>query len=380
VAENENGMDKTEEATPRRREDARKKGQVARSRELNTFASLLGAGVALLMLGPLLLQGLQELLVQGLRFDYERAYDSFAMTTQLSGSMRRALVLLLPMILVMAVLSLLSPLALGGFLFSVDQLQPKYERIDPLKGLKRIFSVKSLLELVKAVAKFLLVTLMVAFVLRLVLADIIALPLQEAAPAMQQAARILLYCFLAFSTVLLLVVAIDVPWQLWDFSRQLMMTKQEVREEMKETEGKPELKQAIRARQQEVASRRMMEKVPGADVVITNPTHYAVAIKYDQNGSGAPRVVAKGKDHVAARIRELAKENGVALFAAPPLARALYASTALDQEIPENLFVAVAQVLAYIYQLRQAAAGSRVIPHPPTNIKVPDEYTRKEQP
>lgn len=380
MAENENGMDKTEEATPRRREDARKKGQVARSRELNTFASLLGAGVALLMLGPLLLQGLQELLVQGLRFDYERAYDSFAMTTQLSGSMRRALVLLLPMILVMAVLSLLSPLALGGFLFSVDQLQPKYERIDPLKGLKRIFSVKSLLELVKAVAKFLLVTLMVAFVLRLVLADIIALPLQEAAPAMQQAARILLYCFLAFSMVLLLVVAIDVPWQLWDFSRQLMMTKQEVREEMKETEGKPELKQAIRARQQEVASRRMMEKVPGADVVITNPTHYAVAIKYDQNGSGAPRVVAKGKDHVAARIRELAKENGVALFAAPPLARALYASTALDQEIPENLFVAVAQVLAYIYQLRQAAAGSRVIPHPPTNIKVPDEYTRKEQP
>lgn len=380
MAENENGMDKTEEATPRRREDARKKGQVARSRELNTFASLLGAGVALLMLGPLLLQGLQELLVQGLRFDYERAYDSFAMTTQLSGSMRRALVLLLPMILVMAVLSLLSPLALGGFLFSVDQLQPKYERIDPLKGLKRIFSVKSLLELVKAVAKFLLVTLMVAFVLRLVLADIIALPLQEAAPAMRQAARILLYCFLAFSMVLLLVVAIDVPWQLWDFSRQLMMTKQEVREEMKETEGKPELKQAIRARQQEIAARRMMEMVPGADVVITNPTHYAVAIKYDQNGSGAPRVVAKGKDHVAARIRELAKENGVALFAAPPLARALYASTALDQEIPENLFVAVAQVLAYIYQLRQAAAGSRVIPHPPTNIKVPDEYTRKEQP
>lgn len=379
MAENADGMDKTEEATPKRREDARKKGQIPRSRELNTFASLLGSGLALLLLGPLLLEGLQGLLIHSLRFDHARAYDSLAMGSELYAALRSSLLLLAPLFGFMTLVTLFSPLALGGFLFSTEQLLPKFERIDPFKGLARIFSAKGLLELCKAIAKFLLVATMVLFIFKLVLDDIITLPLQDITRAMRQSGSLLVTCFLGFSIVLLVVVAIDVPWQLWDFRQQLMMTKQEIRDEMKETEGKPEVKQAIRARQQEIASRRMMEKVPTADVIITNPTHFAVAIKYDQAGSGAPRVVAKGKDHMAARIRELAKEHGVAIFSAPPLARALFRSTELDQEIPENLFVAVAQVLAYIFQLRQAAAGSRVIPHPPTNIKVPDEYTRKEQ-
>lgn len=375
----DSGMDKTEEATPKRREEARKKGQLPRSRELNTCASLLGAGIALLVLGPMVLQGLQELLVHSLRFDHARAYDVHAMSRELYAALRAALVLLLPLMLVLLLVTLASPVALGGFLFSTDQLLPKFERIDPFKGLGRLFSVKSLLELVKAIAKVLLVGSMVVFIFRLVLGDILELPLQDALPAITQSGTLLLQCFLGFSVVLLVVVAIDVPWQLWDFRQQLMMTKQEIRDEMKESEGKPEVKQAIRAKQQEIATRRMMDKVSGADVVITNPTHFAVAIKYDQDGSGAPRVVAKGKDLVAARIRELARDHGVAIFSAPPLARALFRSTELDQEIPQNLFVAVAQVLAYIFQLRQATSGSRVIPHPPTSIKVPDEYTRKEQ-
>lgn len=379
MADESSSMERTEEPTSKRLEDARKKGQIPRSRELNMLASLLGSGVALLVLGPLLLDGLRGLLVHSLRFDHARAYDAMAMGSELYAALRETLLLLAPIFLLMICVTLLSPLALGGFLFSGDQLLPKAERIDPFKGLARIFSSKGLLELVKAIAKVLLVATAVAFIFSLVLGDIIRLPLQDFVAALSQSGSLLVNCFIGFSSVLLVVVAIDVPWQLWDYRKQLMMTKQEVRDEMKETEGRPEVKQAIRAKQQEVASRRMMEKVPTADVVITNPTHYAVAIKYDQNGSGAPIVVAKGKDHVAARIREIARENGVALFAAPPLARALFASTDLDQEIPENLFVAVAQVLAYIFQLRQAAKGSRVIPHPPTNIKVPDEYTRKEQ-
>lgn len=379
MADESSSMEKTEEPTSKRLEDARKKGQIARSRELNTFASLLGAGLALLVLGPMLLEGLQGLLIHSLRFDHARAYDNLAMGSELYSALRESMVLVLPLLGFMVFITLLSPLALGGFLFSTDQLMPKFERIDPFKGLARIFSTKGLLELFKAIAKFLLVATMVLFIFKLVLTDILSLPLQDMLPAITQSGSLLVTCFLGFSVVLLLVVAIDVPWQLWDFRQQMMMTKQEIRDEMKETEGKPEVKQAIRAKQQEIASRRMMEKVPTADVIITNPTHFAVAIKYDQDGSGAPRVVAKGKDHVAARIRELAREHGIAIFSAPPLARALFRSTELDQEIPENLFVAVAQVLAYIFQLRQAAAGARVIPHPPTNIKVPDEYTRMEQ-
>lgn len=380
MSDESSSQEKTEEATSKRLEDAHKKGQVPRSRELNTLASLLVAGVALLVLGPAMVDSLKTMLVHSLAFDQARAYDIHAMGVELGASVRDMLLLMAPMLLLMAAVSLVSPIALGGFLFSGDNLLPKYERIDPIKGLARIFSMKSVLELLKAIAKVVLVGLMVYFIGRLVLQDIIMLPLQELGPSMNQAGTLLVKCFLGFSVILLVVVAIDVPYQLYDHKQQLMMTKQEIRDEMKETEGKPEVKQAIRARQQEASQRRMMDAVPKADVIITNPTHYAVAIKYDQSGNGAPVVVAKGKDHMAARIREIARENGVALFAAPPLARALYASTDLNKEIPENLFVAVAQVLAYIFQLRQAVrAAGRVIPHPPTNIPVPDEYTSKEQ-
>lgn len=379
MSDESSSQEKTEEATSKRLEDARKKGQVPRSKELNTFASLLGAGAAMLVLGPELISGLKELLVSSLNFDQNRAYDAFAMSMQLSSAVRTVMSLLAPIFMVMCGIALLSPMALGGWLFTGSSMAPKYERIDPIKGIGRIFSVKSLLELVKSIAKVTLVASTVYLVFSLVLQDIITLPLRDLTQSMSMAGTLLVKCFMGFSAVLIVVVMIDVPFQLWDHKRQLMMTKQEIRDEMKETEGRPEVKQAIRAKQQEISQRRMMEAVPTADVIITNPTHYAVAVRYDQEGSGAPIVVAKGKDLVAAKIRELARENNVAIFSAPPLARALYASTDLNKEIPENLFIAVAQVLAYIFQLRQAVHSSRVIPHPPTNIKVPEEYTRKEQ-
>jgi flagellar biosynthesis protein FlhB len=372
-------QEKTEAATPRRLEEARKKGQVPRSRELNVLASLLVSGFALLVLGPMMIASIRKLLVRGLSFDHNLAYDTFAMSEELWSAAIATMLLLAPFFLLMWAVSLLSPLALGGWLFSGDMAMPKFSRIDPASGLARMFSVKSLMELGKAIAKFLLVAVVVVTILNNILEDIIRLPLLEIEVSLDHMASLLIKSFLGFSIVLLIVVFIDVPYQIWDHQKQVRMTKQEIREEMKDTEGRPEVKMAIRAKQQEIAQRRMMEEVPKADVIITNPTHYAVALKYDQNGGGAPIVIAKGKDLIAAKIREIAKENKIVIFSAPPLARALYRSTDLNQQIPENLFVAVAQVLAYIFQLRQAAHSSRVIPHPPTNIPVPEEYTRKEQ-
>jgi flagellar biosynthesis protein FlhB len=372
-------QEKTEAATPRRLEEARKKGQVPRSRELNVLASLLVSGIALLVLGPMMIASIRKLLVRGLSFDHNLAYDTFAMSEELWSAAIATMLLLAPFFLLMWAVSLLSPLALGGWLFSGDMAMPKFSRIDPASGLARMFSVKSLMELGKAIAKFLLVAVVVVTILNNILEDIIRLPLLEIEVSLDHMASLLIKSFLGFSIVLLIVVFIDVPYQIWDHQKQVRMTKQEIREEMKDTEGRPEVKMAIRAKQQEIAQRRMMEEVPKADVIITNPTHYAVALKYDQNGGGAPIVIAKGKDLIAAKIREIAKENKIVIFSAPPLARALYRSTDLNQQIPENLFVAVAQVLAYIFQLRQAAHSSRVIPHPPTNIPVPEEYTRKEQ-
>ncbi len=372
-------QEKTEAATPRRLEEARKKGQVPRSRELNVLASLLVSGCALLVLGPMMIEGIRKMLVRGLSFDHNLAYDAFAMSEELWAAAIATMLLLAPFFLLMCGVSLLSPLALGGWLFSTDMAMPKFSRINPASGLMRMFSVKSLVELGKAIAKFLLVAVVVVMILSNILQDIITLPLLELDISLKHMASLLILSFLGFSIVLLVVVMIDVPYQIWDHQKQIRMTKQEIREEMKESEGRPEVKMAIRAKQQEISQRRMMEEVPKADVIITNPTHYAVALKYDQSGSGAPIVIAKGKDLIAAKIREIAKENKIVIFSAPPLARALYRSTDLNQQIPENLFVAVAQVLAYIFQLRQAAHSSRVIPHPPTNIPVPEEYTSKEQ-
>ena len=372
-------QEKTEDATPKRLEEARKKGQVPRSRELNVLASLLVSGIALLVLGPMMLAGIRKMLVRGLSFDHNLAYDAFAMSEELMAAAIATMLLLAPFLLLMCGVSLLSPLALGGWLFAGGMAMPKFSRIDPASGLVRMFSVKSLMELLKAIAKFLLVAVVVITIMSNILQDIITLPLLEITVSLDHMASLLINSFLGFSVVLIIVVMIDVPYQIWDHQKQVKMTKQEIREEMKDTEGRPEVKMAIRAKQHEMSQRRMMEDVPKADVIITNPTHYAIALKYDQNGGGAPILIAKGKDLMAAKIREVAKENGIVIFSAPPLARALYASTDLNQQIPENLFVAVAQVLAYIFQLRQAAHSARVIPHPPTNIPVPDEYTRKEQ-
>jgi flagellar biosynthesis protein FlhB len=370
-------LEKTESPTERRREEARKKGQVTRSKELNTLTSLLGSAIGLIVFGPSIIDALSELLTQGLSFDYKALMAQHSLGVLFGNAALNIFWALLPLMLLLAALALASPVALGGWAFSAEALLPKFERIDPVKGLTRIFSTQGLVELFKALGKFALVGGVVLFTLYKVLDEISQLAGYDLNFALAEAGSLLLWCFLAFSATLLLVVAVDVPYQIWQQNQQLMMTKQEVRDEAKETEGRPEVKMAIRQKQMEIAQRRMMDDVKKADVIITNPTHYAVAISYDKTTGRAPVVLAKGKDLIATKIRELAAEHKVSIFSAPPLARALFFSTDLNQEIPEKLFVAVAQVLAYIYQLRSAVLNRTTLPTPPALPPVTDEYELK---
>ncbi|PCJ26676.1 MAG: flagellar biosynthesis protein FlhB [SAR86 cluster bacterium] len=373
MAENST-QERTEEATPKRKEDARKKGQIPRSKELNTLTSLLAAGLGLSVFGKGIVNGIKELLIDSLTFGHEAAFSRSIISVQAFDAITQFALLIGPLLILMFFVSLLSPISLGGWIFNPSLLAPKMERINIMKGFGKMFSSKSLLELFKAIGKFLLVASVTVFVISMVLDDIFGLSLQPLESALSSAGSLFIWCFFGFSSVLILVVFMDVPYQLWDFKRQIKMTKQEIKDEMKETDGKPEVKSAIRERQQEFARQRMMTEVPTADVVITNPTHFSVALRYDKSGTGAPKVVAKGRDLVAARIREIAKENGVVLFSAPPLARALYSSTDLNQEIPSNLFMAVAQVLAYVFQLQQIGSNFKSKPKRPEDLQIPDEY------
>ncbi|HWK54484.1 MAG TPA: EscU/YscU/HrcU family type III secretion system export apparatus switch protein, partial [Hyphomicrobiales bacterium] len=294
MAEHDDSAEKTEEPTGKRLEDARKKGQVLRSRELGTLVSLLGCGLALLLLGPSLIAACERMLGAAFVLDASVLRDASVLPQRLRQAGIDMLVAGLPLLGCVVALALLGPALLGGWICNGELLQPKLERLDPLRGLGRLFSLKSLVELVKALAKFGVVAALAIAVLALVLPDIVKLSLLEARVALERSGRLFLLCYLGFSAALILVVLFDVPYQIHDYRRQLRMTKQELKDELKESEGRPEVKAALRARQQEAASRRMMAQVPKADVVITNPTHYAVALRYEQGGARAPTLIAKG--------------------------------------------------------------------------------------
>ena len=274
------------------------------------------------------------------------------------------------------VIALAGPVSLGGWLFSSEALQPKFSRMNPLSGLKRMFSVQALVELGKAVGKFLVVLTVAVAVLMANQDDLLSIGHEPLPQAIAHSAQIVGWCSLWMACSLILIAAIDVPFQLWDHKQKLMMTKQEVRDEFKDTEGKPEVKSRIRQLQYEMAQRRMLQEVPQADVVITNPTHFAVALKYDADKGGAPRLVAKGGDFLALKIREIAQEHRVELLESPALARAVFYSTELDQEIPAGLYLAVAQVLAYVYQLKQFRAGKGKRPGPLPDLPIPPDLQR----
>lgn len=372
MAENENDQERTEEPTAKKLQEAREKGQVPRSRELGTVAMLLFGSGALLILGGIMGDRLAALFRRALSLGPDRIFSEHALERALADSWVEALLALFPFATVMMVVSLLPSLALGGWIWSGQALTPDWKRINPLSGLKRLLGVQGLAELGKALAKVGLVGALAWALFDNVVEDVLRLGHRDVQGAVVESMELAGWVLLKLSAVLVIVAAIDVPFQLWQHRRKLRMTRQELREESKLTEGNPEVKGRIRQLQREVANRRMMAEVPKADVIVTNPQHFAVALRYDAKGMGAPRVIAKGTDLVAGRIRALAASHRVPLFAAPPLARALYYSTELNQEIPAGLYLAVAKVLAYVYQLRTDMEP----PLPPEDLQVPEEFLR----
>lgn len=359
-------QERTELPTQKRRDEARRKGQIPRSQELSAACVVLIAGGALYYLGGSLGAGLHDLMRGGLALSREQAVDDTLAMGHFSAAMLTALTACAPVLGLTLVAALLAPLSIGGWNLSFSALAPDFSRLSPINGFKRVFSARSLVELAKAFAKFGLVALFAALFLWSKSSELLSLGSEPTATAIGHAVSLSGQALLTFSAALALIAAVDVPWQLWQHTQQLKMSRQEIREEMKESEGSPETKGRIRNLQHELASRRMMQEVPKADVVVVNPTHYSVALRYDEKRMRAPIVVAKGVDAIAARIREVATENLVPIFEAPPLARALYRHVEIGAPIPSSLYVAVAQVLTYIYQLRAARRSGDVPPTPPT--------------
>jgi flagellar biosynthetic protein FlhB len=366
MAENEDGEERTESATPKRLEEARRRGQIPRSRDLTTAAVMMTAGAGLYFLGGQLGGSLHALMRRGLTLSREQSLDANHMLPALSGAAVDALLACVPLFSLIVLAAVLAPLALGGWSFSTESLMPQLNRLNPLEGVKRMFAMKSLMELGKALAKFGVVGFIAVLVLWNDAAEILSIGREPTAAAIGHAARVCGQGLISVSAGLLLIAGVDVPLQLWQYAKQLKMTREEIRQEMKESEGSPEIKGRIRQVQQQMARQRMMQDVPRADVIVTNPTHFAVALRYDDNKMRAPIVVAKGADVIAARIREIAGENNVPIFEAPPLARVLFRNVDIGQEIPANVYVAVAQVLTYVFQLKAAAKAGMSAPEKPT--------------
>ncbi|MFA7238777.1 MAG: flagellar biosynthesis protein FlhB [Sulfuricellaceae bacterium] len=372
-------LEKSEPASQRRIEQAREKGQIARSRELSTFAVLMASGGALLAMGPQLMDSMMSLMRNSLTIERAVAFDPSLMLVRLQQETWNMLLAFFPFMVVMVVAAIAAPLALGGWLFAMEALEPDFGRLNPLNGLGRMFSWNSVAELGKTVLKSSLIGGIAVWVILHNKDAFFALMMEPLEQGIPHVGSLVMSTFMMVAGSTLLLVAVDVPLQLWQHSSKLKMTKEEVRQEYKETEGSPEIKGRIRQLQREAARKRMMSEVPKADVIVTNPTHYAVALRYQDDAMGAPKVVAKGSALLAQRIRDLGEEHHVPILRAPPLARALYHHAELDEEIPATLYTAVAEVLAYVYQLRKYEVSGGLKPEAPRELPVPPELDPENQ-
>ena len=371
MAENDD-QERTEQPSEKRLKEAREKGDVPRSRDLSGALVVL-AGVAAL------LSGSEQAMVHaraiyrlGLSYGRDALFSDALPARVLGMAVREALMLFMPVALATLLAVFAGPMLLGGISFSGQALQPKFDRLDPLAGLGRIFAMRGLVELGKALLKLLFIGAALALLLKHSVDELQALGRADVALGIARSLSLLGRAALLFGALLALIGGADALYQKFDHAKRLRMTRQELKDEAKETEGNPELKGRIRQVQFEMSRRRMMQELPEADVLVTNPTHFAVALKYDESGAGAPRVIAKGVDVLAQQIRLVASGHRIPMVEAPPLARALYATTSLGREIPVSLYVAVAQVLAYVYQLKQATARGDEPPPAPRPEVDPD--------
>jgi flagellar biosynthetic protein FlhB len=357
MSENENGTEKTEDASSQKIQKSKDDGQVARSKELATASVLISASLALFTFGGQL--GYELSLMMKTAFTFERSvlfspeylWEHFS---KIIIGLGPPLFLILFMLFIV---SILGSTLLGGVIFSQKAMMPKWSKLSPKAGFKRMFGMQAYVELLKSILKVFVVMGMVWVILNVMFEHILHLPVSQLPGSIFEALDMLIWMFMALCFSLLLIVAVDVPYQIYKHNNELKMTKQEVKDEYRNSEGKPEVKQRIRQLQYEASQRKMMTDVPDADVIVTNPSHYSVALKYDQSGERAPYVIAKGADFMALKIREVAREYEIPVMQSPPLCRAIYHTTDIDEEVPEELFAAVAQILAYIFQLEQFRKG-----------------------
>ncbi len=378
MAESESGADKTEDPTEKRKKDSREKGEIARSKELNTLAIMLAGSIGLLIFGGALARDMMDLMRYNFSISRETLLNPDSMGLFLLHSGKVALIAVQPVLVTLLIAALVGPIALGGWLFAAGSLAPKFSRMNPAAGIKRMFSAKALVELLKALAKFFIILIVALLVLQSDIDDLLRIAHEPLELAVIHSVQVVAWSALWMACGLILIAAVDVPVQLWESHKKLLMTKQEVRDEHKDQEGRPEVKQRIRQLQREMSQRRMMSAIPDADVIITNPTHYAVALKYDPEKGAAPMLLAKGSVFLALKIREIGAKHNILLLESPALARSIYHSTELDQEIPAGLYLAVAQVLAYVYQIRQYQAGRGKRPDPLKDLPIPADLRRDQ--
>jgi flagellar biosynthetic protein FlhB len=358
-------LERTESPSQKRLDDARRRGQVARSRDLSAAATTLTGGVGLYFLGDALGGQLLQLLRSELTFTRIDATVPGRMAEVLGSSSWQALQALAPLLGLLLVAAVLAPLLIGGWTFSTEALTLKWERLDPVAGMGRVFSARGTIEVLKSLARFAVVALVAVLLLRNQFREFAALGAESTPTGIVHSLRLVGEAFIVLGGALGFIALIDVPIALWQHHRSLRMSRQELRDEARESDGNPEVRGRIRRLQQELAKRRMMADVPKAHVIVTNPTHYAVALRYDDDRMRAPVVVAKGSDLIALQIRKVGEAHAIPVIEAPPLARALHASCELGGEIPARLYAAVAQLLTYVYQLHAARRVGKPAPARP---------------
>ncbi len=375
MAENADGQEKSEDPTAKKKLESRKKGQVVRSQELTTFFMLLASIIGIMFFGRGMIEAITNIMNNNFSVERGVLFDTEQLFIHFKSELSVMIFAVLPLFILMMITAVIASSILGGFNFSSEAIRPKLTKLNPIKGLKKIFGTKGVIELVKSILKIGLMGSIAVYFLWDANSEIYGLSEEPFPGAFVHALELISWQFLLVTLGMIVVAMIDVPYQIWSNTRQLKMTKQEVKDESKNTDGNPEIKAKIRQKQQEIAMQRMMGDVPKADVIITNPTHYAVALQYDPEGSGAPVMLAKGADLVALQIRNVAQAHDIPIMEIPPLSRAIYHSVEIGHEIPAGLYVAVAQVLAYIFQLKSGDIDASTKPDMST-LPIPPEYRR----
>lgn len=369
--------DKTEDPTSKKVDDTRKKGQIARSRELSTALVLITSGIAFMLLGSSIAEAIFKVTQRTFTLSRDETYDFNHMFQAWGFALQTISFPVLLFLVIVTIAGIYGNIALGGYNFTWQSAAFKGSKLNPLAGFKRMFGMNGIVELLKALAKFFIVALMAYLAMVIFHDEALHIDMELYPLNLFHAMDLIGWGFLIMCCALIPIAAFDVPYQAYKHNKEMKMSKQEVKDERKNADGDPQVKNRIRRLQYQAAAKRMMQEVPTADVVVTNPTHYSVALKYDQNGTKAPTVVAKGVDALAMHIRKIANAHEVPIIASPMLARAIYYSTEAEQPIPEKLFMAVAQILAYVYQLKAYKAGKGKRPRPiPKDLPIPPELRR----